>query len=200
MESTKTRLEDINVITSWPDERGTSWKTPTRIAYVAENKELSSNQWGFSVTPRMKSYSWTKLLLDKNTPLTKFDDNSLRDLYGDGLLNLPRGKTAQKVVEDYLRYLYRHLMHTLEKQLGQAVLKSTPIECYLTMPAIWSDQAQMATREAAKAAGFASRPGDTLAMIAEPEAAAIAAMKPNAGPDAISLLKVICLLRYVAFS
>ena len=148
----------------------------------------------------MKSYSWTKLLLDKNTPLTKFDDNSLRDLYGDGLLNLPRGKTAQKVVEDYLRYLYRHLMHTLEKQLGQAVLKSTPIECYLTMPAIWSDQAQMATREAAKAAGFASRPGDTLAMIAEPEAAAIAAMKPNAGPDAISLLKVICLLRYVAFS
>ncbi|RJE22726.1 hypothetical protein PHISCL_04942 [Aspergillus sclerotialis] len=189
VESTKTRLEDINVITSWPDERGTSWKTPTRIAYVAENKDLSSSQWGFSVTPRMKSYSWTKLLLDKNTPLTKFDDNSLRDLYGEGLLSLPRGKTAQKVVEDYLRYLYRHLMHTLEKQLGQAVLKSTPIECYLTMPAIWSDQAQLATREAAKAAGFASRPGDTLAMIAEPEAAAIAAMKPNAGPDAISLLK-----------
>ncbi|KAL1965071.1 hypothetical protein VTN77DRAFT_6131 [Rasamsonia byssochlamydoides] len=34
--STKTRIEDINVISNWRDHPG-SWKVATRIAYAHEN-------------------------------------------------------------------------------------------------------------------------------------------------------------------
>ncbi|KAL1965072.1 hypothetical protein VTN77DRAFT_6132 [Rasamsonia byssochlamydoides] len=104
-------------------------------------------------------------------------------------MSLSKGKTAQDVVEDFLRHLYNYLVNMLKKQIGEDTFNATPMECYLTMSAIWSDQAQLATREAARAAGFASRPSDTLTMIAEPEAAAIAAMKPHIGPEATASIK-----------
>jgi molecular chaperone DnaK (HSP70) len=47
------------------------------------------------------------------------------------------------------------------------------------MLAIWTDMAQTATRNAAVAAGLRSCPSDTIQMITEPEAAAIAAVKNN---------------------
>lgn len=103
---------------------------------------------------------------------------------------LPRGRTAQNVVEDYFRYLYKYVKRQLEKKIGPGVFEATPMDIYLTMPAIWSDQAQLATREAAKAGGFASRPYDSIYMIAEPEAAAISAIKPHIGPDAIDPVQV----------
>ncbi|KAK2733112.1 hypothetical protein FQN57_002304 [Myotisia sp. PD_48] len=186
VESTKTRLEDINVINTWPGHRDSTWKVPSRIAYAKENNgKIPNDQWGFEVSPNLMSYSWTKLLLDKHARIGEYDDPSLKDLFGSGLMNLPRGKNAQAVIEDYLRELYIYLVHQLEKKISPSVFNVTPMEIYLTMPAIWSDQAQLATREAAKAAGFASRPNDSIYMIAEPEAAALSAIKPHLSPDAI---------------
>ncbi|KAK2834840.1 hypothetical protein FQN49_006865 [Arthroderma sp. PD_2] len=185
-ESTKTRLEDINVINTWPGHRDSTWKVPSRIAYASENKnKITTDQWGFQVSPNLMCYSWTKLLLDKSAQLTGYDDPSLKDLFGSGLMSLPKGKSAQYVIEDYFRELYMYLIHQLEKKMGSGVFNVTPMEIYLTMPAIWSDQAQLATQKAAEAAGFGSRPYDSIFMIKEPEAAALSAIKPHLGPDAI---------------
>jgi hypothetical protein len=67
----------------------------------------------------------------------------------------------------------------VEKLGGSDILKITPMEFWLTVPAIWSDEAKAATRAAAKAAGFGSRPGDEINLIPEPEAAAHLALKSS---------------------
>ncbi|RAO68865.1 uncharacterized protein BHQ10_004877 [Talaromyces amestolkiae] len=173
---------DLCIINTWPGTgRDTEnvLKTPSTIAYPEENKKIGTRRWGFGVEPGHKFYSWTKLLLDKNAPLTKYDDPILEQATKSGILQLPANKDAVTVVADYLTGIYDHIMLTLEKQLTEPVLRVSPIEFWFTMPAIWSDQAQAATREAAQRAGFGSRPGrplDAINMITEPEAAAIAAL------------------------
>ncbi|KAG4415113.1 hypothetical protein IFR04_011750 [Cadophora malorum] len=69
------------------------------------------------------------------------------------------------------------------------VYESTPMECWVTLPAIWSEEAKVATLEAAKKAGFSSRPGDEIFTIAEPEAAAIATLKMYSHTDSFNKLK-----------
>jgi hypothetical protein len=191
--SDKSTLAEISVIKSWPDHPFTELKTPTRIAYAREPAnigKITRNQWGFQVTPKLKSYTWTKLLLDKDIDLTEFDDPSLTQLYGDGFLALPAGKTAKDVCKDYLREMYQFTMEKLKKEVSAEVLEVTPLEIWVTMPAIWSDKAQAATRDAARAAGFGSRPFDKVCMITEPEAAALAAMKPHLGYGALDPIDV----------
>lgn len=65
-----------------------------------------------------------------------------------------------------------HLMYTLRTKLGEAIVKNTPFEFILTVPAIWSDLASQRTLEACKKAGgpFKNAP---IHLISEPEAAAI---------------------------
>jgi hypothetical protein len=187
------------LITTWPDHRFTEWKTPTRIAYAHENSnKISHAQWGFQVGPGLRSYSWTKLLLDKKVDLTEFDDPLLKDLYGGNLLTLPVNKTAQDVCEDFLRELYKYTVQKLEKELSAEVFRRTPMEVWLTMPAIWTDEAKVATRDAAMAAGFGSRTHDTLSLIPEPEAAALAAMKPHLGQTALDPIQVRLTSRHPA--
>jgi len=70
------------------------------------------------------------------------------------------------------------------------VFNITPIECYLTIPAIWTDNTKNATRQAALNAGFGSRPLDTVRMITEPEAAVIATLKYDLKPGSVNEVKV----------
>lgn len=173
-------LDNIILISSWPGptrDTETVLKTPSRIAYKADNPRVSKQRWGYQVEPGMIAYSWTKLLLDENTPLTKYDDATLDDSSGAGILKLPKGKTAVDVVSNYLSEVYKHILRTIAKQITDEALSVTPLEFWFTVPAIWSDQAQSATRTAAQRAGFGSRIGDHIFMISEPEAAAIAALK-----------------------
>ncbi|RAH64719.1 Hsp70 family protein [Aspergillus aculeatinus CBS 121060] len=180
--SKASELKDITVIDGWPGSRqNTSYvlKVPSRIAYAAENERTIADLWGFQVQPGMSACSWTKLLLDENTSLTEFDDRSLDEASGAGILRLPAGKTAVDVVADYLTYIYKHIMYTLARHMTPPDLAITPIEFWFTVPAIWSDQAKDVTRTAARRAGFASsrdRPCDRLFFISEPEAAAITAL------------------------
>ncbi|PYI31866.1 actin-like ATPase domain-containing protein [Aspergillus indologenus CBS 114.80] len=178
-------LKDITVIEGWPgSKRNTNYilKVPSRIAYAAENERAIADVWGFQVQPGMSACSWTKLLLDKNTSLTEFDDRSLDDASGAGILHLPAGKTAVDVVADYLTYIYKHIKYTLARHMTPLDFAITPAEFWFTVPAIWSDQAKDATRTAARRAGFATspdRPCDRLHFISEPEAAAITALKKD---------------------
>ncbi|KAB8303126.1 hypothetical protein EYC80_004577 [Monilinia laxa] len=44
---------------------------------------------------------------------------------------------------------------------------NTPMECWVTLPAVWSEEAKFATLKAAKYAGFGKRAGDEIYTIAE---------------------------------
>jgi hypothetical protein len=133
-------------------------------------------KWGFDVPPDKISYSWTKLLLDSSAESTTHDDPALMEkLLGRGWMQLPPNKTAQDVCRDYLSQVYQYAIFKLE-ELNPGALDLTPMEFWITVPAIWSDTAKAATRNAALEAGFGSRPGDHLFMITEPEAAALASL------------------------
>lgn len=180
VDSMKSSVNDIHVIRNYPGpgkEGDAVWKTPSRIAYGSENPDCNSNQFGYQVTPRMVSYSWTKLLLDARTPLTKYDDPELLKSEGAGMLKIPHYKTPTDVAGDYLREIYKWTIQELEKRISPEVVRATPFEFWFTVPAIWSDKAKDATQAAARIAGFASRPGDKMYMIPEPEAAGVATLK-----------------------
>ncbi|KAL7919154.1 hypothetical protein ACQKWADRAFT_323202 [Trichoderma austrokoningii] len=137
----------------------------------------------------MTSCSWTKLLLDTSAETAEYDDPSLRDAAGSAFFRLPPCKSAQMVCQDFLAEVYHFVVHNLKMRMTPEVFDVTPMECYLTMPAIWTDKAQLSTREAARAAGFGSRPFDSIRMITEPEAAAIAALKNDLRPGSVNAVK-----------
>jgi hypothetical protein len=177
-------FKDIKPWHAWPGGPSTnneySQKVPSRIAYAAENDELSRDVWGYEVEPGLCSYSWTKLLLDRSALTTEYDDPDLKMAAANGLMRLPPGKTAQDVVTDYLRGMCKMFQGALRDtgllQGGELELPM-PIEFWLTVPATWTEEAKVAVLSAAKAAGFGSRPGDEINLIPEPEAAAHIAFK-----------------------
>jgi molecular chaperone DnaK (HSP70) len=185
----KSNIEDIIVIRSWPGKDG-EWKVPTRLAYSQENNELQKNAWGYEVQPKMTSCSWTKLLLDINAKDRTYDDPNLQHAVDGGMLHLPPSVEAQQVCTDFLKELHAYMTSRMEKKVSSAVLAATPVDCWLTVPAVWSDHAQMATKQAAQAAGFGCRPQDTINIITEPEAAAIAALKLYQGSNAFDPIQV----------
>ncbi|KAI9675985.1 MAG: hypothetical protein M1822_008371 [Bathelium mastoideum] len=178
VDSLKSGIADVQVIRSWPGKIGDSvWKTPSRIAYEFENRDCKTNQFGYQVNAKMKSYSWTKLLLDGKTSLTKYDDPELAKAEDSGMLNIPKKLDPSQVAGDYLREVYTWTLNQLETRVSKEIIDITPFEFWITIPAIWSDKAKAATKKAARTAGFASRPGDTMFMIPEPEAASLATLK-----------------------
>ncbi|KAL4789394.1 actin-like ATPase domain-containing protein [Aspergillus venezuelensis] len=177
-------LSDVVLINTWPGpsrDSETVLKSPSRIAYAADNPRVTKNRWGYQVEPGMSACSWTKLLLDQNTPLTQYDDSSLETAAQSGILRVPEGKSAVDVAADYLSNVYDHIIKTLEKNITEEALQVTPLEFWFTVPAIWSDQAQNSTKAAAERAGFAGgklgRTNDKVFLVTEPEAAAITALK-----------------------
>lgn len=179
----KSSIDDINIITKWPGDPNTSWKTPTRIAYKQENPTLQSNKWGFEANSKLISNSWTKLLLDKNAVVVQYDDPTLfSDMNNKGVFRLPYFRDAPGVCEDFLRGVFEHVSARLRREMTDLTFENTPMECWITLPAIWSDEAKDATLQAAKRAGFGNRPADEVFTIAEPEAAAIATLNNYSGP------------------
>lgn len=132
----------------------------------------------------MKSYSWTKLLLDESMNLTTLDDPLLHRTANGSIIGVPAGKSAGDVVCDYLTFLYQHCIEQLERHLSPALLDVTPLEFWFTMPAVWPDRARFATKQAAKRSGFGSRSIDTVFMITEPEAVATAALMTHSNDHA----------------
>ena len=181
----------VHVIRAWPGLGGNNvWKVPSRIAYAHENSNLRVDEWGFNVSPSMVSCSWTKLLLDRNNARQEYDDPDLFQSQGEGFLRLPAATSANTVSTDYLRKIYEYTLQTLTSKLHADIIRVTPFEFWFSIPAIWSDAAKDATINAARLAGFASRPGDEIRLIPEPEAAAIATLREYANKGSASILKV----------
>ena len=118
---------------------------------------------------KLSSYSWTKLLLDRNLQVEDHDD--IRTIGNIGLLELPPQKDAITVAADYLASVYHFTMSVSTAKYKKDVLQA-PIEFWFCVPATWPRHARDATAEAARKAGFNSRPGDQIFVILEPEAAA----------------------------
>lgn len=179
------------IIDRWPNCGPSEPKAPTRIAYASENwSKITEDQWGFSAGSGLKSYSWTKLLLDKDASPSSYDDPRLQDLFASGLMRLPANKSARDICRDYLTGLYAYTVERIEKHIGSDVFKASPVECWITVPAIWLPKAQRATKRAAMEAGFGSRPRDSIHIIPEPEAAALAALKLYTRPGAFDAIQV----------
>lgn len=177
-------LEDINFIRDWPGapDNGGHWKTPTRIAYAAEGEGFAETRWGFQVEPRIASPFWTKLWLSVvDTPDALVF--SLRNTMEAGQARILDDKSPRAVAADFLRKLYKHMELKLVEQFGRQIFDSTPIDYWLAVPAMWSDQARNAMRATAREAGFGARSGDTVSMIDEPEAAAMAVLQTTSRSD-----------------
>ncbi|PUU83105.1 hypothetical protein B9Z19DRAFT_1189884 [Tuber borchii] len=176
--TTEPDYKNIEVIDSWPGRGNTNHvKAPTEISY-----SQNGATWGYDIPPNGIRHGFFKLLLDVNASATQYDNprlatsnpKSMESSYAN--IPLPAGKTAAETTTDYLKLLYTHLMKTLHQRFIRT-LYNTPIQFVLTTPAIWSHEAQNATCQAAKDAGFTSRAGDTLIMVSEPEAAASYCLK-----------------------
>lgn len=196
MSTEKKDIDDIVVVNTWPGPARASdhvLKAPSRIAYPNENSDIESPQWGYQVQPGMTAYSWTKLLLEKRSPLGGYEDKNLEVASKAGIMKLPEGKSAVEVVADFLTKIRCHALRILEKRITDKILAATPLEFWLTIPAIWSESAKNATREAALRAGFegsSDRPKDRIFMITEPEAAAVAAIKKSINDGMGDFVKV----------
>jgi hypothetical protein len=188
--SDETSVDKIEVNTIW-DYGGNSGKAPSAIAYAAHNsgEEFKTEfKWGFEAQG-LKACLWTKLLLGKDLRSESVIKTSLRDLYGDWVLKTPAGKGPKEVVTDYLTGLYACVEARL-KARSEVAFKISPLEIWVTVPAMWTDAAKSATREAVLAAGFGSRPSDTVNLISEPEAAALTVMTQRTGLGALTELEV----------
>lgn len=86
------------------------------------------------------------------------------------------GRDVDKLVTDYISALGDHLMYTLREKLGAGVMKNTPLEFIVTVPAIWSDLAKDKTKKACQRAPGLSATTAAIHLISEPEAAAIYAL------------------------
>ncbi|KKP05800.1 hypothetical protein THAR02_02084 [Trichoderma harzianum] len=154
-------------------------KAPTRVAFMDENPELDDNAWGYQVEPGMKTYAWTKLLLDKSSLMSEYDDPDLYLPGGMDIMQLPKGRSAKDVTTEYLRGMKAMFDDAVKEHLGSHKMEDLPIEFWLTVPASWSEKAKLLTKSAARDAGFAARRMDKIMLISEPEAAAQLALKSS---------------------
>ncbi|KAL8797968.1 MAG: hypothetical protein Q9182_007072 [Xanthomendoza sp. 2 TL-2023] len=168
----QTRRPDVQtIIIQWPGStsgglEGISFdKVPTELRY-----DENDAKWGFQVDDFGPRYQWFKLDLD---PSQSRGVSDLSRQYPDQHA-LPPGYniSGEKLFTDYLTALRKHTEEVLKHKLPQSILKSTPIEYIITVPAVWSDVAQAKTRSCAEDAGM----GKQLMIISELEAAAIYAL------------------------
>ena len=127
-------------------------------------------KWGFQVDDYGLRHQWFKLDLD---PSQSRGISDLSRQYPDQHA-LPPGynASAEKLCTDYLTSLRKHTEQVLQHKLPSSIIKSTPLEYIITVPAVWSDTAQAKTRNCAFNAGM----GKDVQIISEPEAAAIYAL------------------------
>lgn len=180
MVKTANHINRINLVDQWPiflnqDQTVSGLSTPSIVGRLQ-----GQNYWGLMVkTESMETFSWTKLLLGEGLKTSEFNEPALSDALNLGIFDLPEGKSPEDVVTQYLREVYQH-MHKWIMQNYFPELDTTPIEFWITVPAVWSDKATAATRRVARFAGFGQRQQDSLSvLVTEPEAAAMGVLSQS---------------------
>ncbi|KAI8086084.1 uncharacterized protein BX664DRAFT_359643 [Halteromyces radiatus] len=156
--------EEVFDIVKWPKQNNNIYpKTPSLALYRKGSTSLVD--WGHAARRiAMKPNSQDYLLMSK-FKLFLMDDT--QD-------TLPNGLNVIDVIADYLRAFHDHVKSELLKGFAGNYDQSKFRYC-LTVPAMWSDRAKAATREAAIRAGLVLRSDhpERLMLISEPEAAAL---------------------------
>ncbi|ORY17154.1 hypothetical protein BCR34DRAFT_583914 [Clohesyomyces aquaticus] len=171
----------VGLVENWPGGQG-NVDLPSRIAYASENHDLSEDLIGYEVTPDTMSYSHTKPLLCSPGVAELLSNVDASNIETAGALKLPKGKSATKVVGDYLRIVRKHALGKLKENWGP-MMESTPLEVWATVPAMWSDEAKVDFKRAMEFAGFGSSHRETISFIKEPEAATLAAFRGSGDPS-----------------
>jgi len=190
-EGENTAKKDIQLITEWPGlGNGNTEKVPSRILYCdPPSQEI---KWGNKITPKDKGkvHALMKLRLDERMKQSKqlklllafltrgMDDIDLNDLNSDeededGPPEYP-GKSAVEIVADYLSELREHVYMKMTQQYGKALFSSLEKELVVTVPAVWSERAKDQTLKAVTKAKFDAT---KIALVTEPESAAIYTLK-----------------------
>ncbi|KAF7727817.1 hypothetical protein EC973_007048 [Apophysomyces ossiformis] len=153
---------EISHIHSWPKQSGLRYPK----LYNYDTKTLA--MWGNAARiERSKGLSKHNYLFLQQYKL--YLDESL-----DGVIrSLPEGFKPVEIIADYLREFHQHVLSEMRKGFAQQ-FEGRYRYC-LTVPAMWSDKAKQAMRDAAILAGIISADDhhDRLMLISEPEAAAI---------------------------
>lgn len=131
-------------------------------------------QWGLETTPELETFRWTKLLLDPDMESTDFRDEELERVSGHQLMRLPTGKSAVRVVADYLRGIRNHLEQS--DIFRQPNIRK---EYWFSIPAGWSNDAQVRMSEAIHLAGFGHKPNEEVCLVTESEASAISILEAS---------------------
>ncbi|KAI9277780.1 hypothetical protein BY458DRAFT_538829 [Sporodiniella umbellata] len=156
---------EIVDITKWPRQPDYSYpKCPTVCQYSSESGALT--QWGRFPKPS-KSDNGNILIIQQFK--IYLDENPKKPF-----APLPLNLTATDIISDYLQKLYTYVK-TYMSQKGFSRDFDTKARFCLTVPAMWSDKAKQAMRQAAINAGIISSSDhrDRLMLISEPEAAAL---------------------------
>ncbi|KAG9258601.1 uncharacterized protein F5Z01DRAFT_615130 [Emericellopsis atlantica] len=160
-----------HVVSDWPSTSSftNSAKVPTELRKVA-----SGWQWGFQIPESSK-----RNVADFSRKLDE-PHKANKD-----------GETPEELTRLYLSCLHTHFISIMEKRLSPSVVRSTPMDFVVTVPAIWSNAAKEATERAAAMAGFCGN--QRIHLISEPEAAALYTLK-NMNPSSLQLGKrfVVC--------
>jgi molecular chaperone DnaK (HSP70) len=97
------------------------------------------------------------------------------------------GKTHIDIIADYLRLLWKHATDDIIRDRGSIAFKGSPLKVWITVPAIWEEDAREGMRQAVKKAGILedrTAGKTTVDLVAEPEAAAMAVLDDFKGrPD-----------------
>ncbi|KAF3386722.1 hypothetical protein F1880_000651 [Penicillium rolfsii] len=168
--------KNIAIFQSWkgPHINNDLVKAPTVLAYSQESPSLPIPAWGnLAQAQHMDAVSWFKLLLDKRLDIEKWigEDQGWAD--SRGILSVPEGMTALRVVSDFLSCLRDTLWQELEVLVNRSGgnLDMKTIQFWFTVPVSWSDSTRGLMREAISNAGFDTRDRDQVHLLTEPQAA-----------------------------
>lgn len=169
----------VEVFKNWSrSQNNVKDKAPSCMAYPEENAGAEL-KFGMGCKAGMIIVTFFKPLFDSDTTVEDFADEFLEMAIGGTMMRLPAGMDVEKVMTDFLRCFYEKIMEKFEQLHGRSGLEETPLRFHLTVPATWDESVRDRYFECAEEAGFGRRKIDHLALLDEPEAAAIAAMEPT---------------------
>jgi hypothetical protein len=142
--------------TNLPQEDKYLTKSAKPLPSMFDELRLSGNALG---SPVYTSDSPTKTPADVT-------ENTLRDL------NI----SPMTVVSDFLKSVLEITKASIGGTYGSGIVRDSPVEYILTIPAIWADSAKDQMVQAAERAGFGKH-RDDFNLIGEPESAAVYALK-----------------------
>ncbi|KAH8895421.1 hypothetical protein GQ53DRAFT_839051 [Thozetella sp. PMI_491] len=170
--------EKSSIVTAWgPNQKLRDSKIPSVLKY--DNGGMHGlYKYGFEAQRERKHgekiHEWFKLCLCPELEERRALESSLeRRFPSKTALSPTKSKDCEKLVTDYLTMLAKSTDDYL-KNTYDPIIYELPREYIITVPAMWSDKAQKATRDCAAEALSGDR--RKIQIIAEPEAAGVYAL------------------------